>query len=208
MGGRVMCANAWSILAPSLVEKLILARTCSAVEIEGDAIMVGQTRPGTFSILFTLAVAAWYPTVTLAHGDEAPAQAVSLSGENYDPVSRGTRKLALGEVTIRMLIDASNIGRDDIEIGELILPADSSDSVSHAHGSLEIFYVVEGILGHEVNGKPFTLHPGEAGYLKPGDQIVHRVLSDGPVKALVIWVPGGEADAMVEHAGFIEVPLD
>ena len=97
MGGRVMCANAWSILAPSLVEKLILARTCSAVEIEGDAIMVGQTRPGTFSILFTLAVAAWYPTVTLAHGDEAPAQAVSLSGENYDPVSRGTRKLALGE---------------------------------------------------------------------------------------------------------------
>lgn len=170
--------------------------------------MLYQTGPGTFSILFTLAVAAGYATVALAHGDEASEQAVSTSGENYDPVSRGTRKLALGEVTIRMLIDESNVGRSDIEIGELILPADSPDSVSHAHGSLEIFYVVEGILGHEVNGKPFTLHPGEAGYLKPGDQIVHRVLSDGPVKALVIWVPGGEADAMVEHAGFVEVPLD
>ncbi len=169
--------------------------------------MLDQTGAGTFSILFTLAVAAGFATVALAHGDEASEQAVSTSGENYDPVSRGTRKLALGEVTIRMLIDESNIGRSDIEIGELILPADSPDSVSHAHGSLEIFYVVEGILGHEVNGKPFTLHPGEAGYLKPGDKVVHRVLSEGPVKALVIWVPGGEADAMVEHAGFVEVPL-
>ena len=33
-----------------------------------------------------------------------------------------------------------------------------------------------------------------AGVVKPGDEGMHRVLSDGPVKALVLWVPGGESD--------------
>lgn len=32
------------------------------------------------------------------------------------------------------------------------------------------------------------------GVVKPTDTVLHRVLSDVPVKALVIWVPGGEAD--------------
>lgn len=149
-----------------------------------------------------------YAVAALAHGEAASGQVKGASGENYDPVVHGTRKLALGEVTIRMLIDASNVGRGAMEIGELVLPAGSPASAPHAHGSLEIFYVVEGILGHEVNGKPFTLNPGDVGYVKPGDQVVHRVLSEGPVKALVIWVPGGEADALIEHAGFAEVPLD
>lgn len=170
--------------------------------------MFGRNQFRGFSILCALAAATVWTTSALAHGDSASARATNTSGASYDPVSHGTRKLALDKVTIRMLFDASNIGRDDIEIGELILPADSPDSVAHAHGSLEIFYVVEGVLGHEVNGKPFILNPGDAGYVKPGDQVVHRVLSEGPVKALVIWVPGGEAGALIEHAGFIEVPLD
>jgi hypothetical protein len=33
-----------------------------------------------------------------------------------------------------------------------------------------------------------------AGVVKPGDEVMHRVLSDVPVKALVLWVPGGEGD--------------
>ncbi|MCH7475211.1 MAG: hypothetical protein IIA27_11105 [Gemmatimonadetes bacterium] len=43
--------------------------------------------------------------------------------------------------------------------------------------------------------------PPPCGYLvrqpvivRPGDTVVHRVVSDVPVKALVIWAPGGEAD--------------
>ena len=160
------------------------------------------------SILSFLITAVLCTAAVLADGDTASGPVAGISTGTYNPVSRGTRKLALGEVTIRMLIDASNIGRNDVEIGELVLPVGSPDSVSHAHGSLEIFYVVEGVLGHEVNGKQFTLHPGDVGFLKPGDQVVHRVLSDGPVKAVVVWVPGGEAAAMVEHAGFVEVPLD
>ncbi len=170
--------------------------------------MLGRTSRRETLILAVLCIGISSATAVLAHGDETAAAVVSSSGETYLPVSRGTRKLALGEVTIRMLIEASNIGRDDIEVGELILPVGSPPSVSHPHGSLEIFYVVQGILGHEVNGKLYKLNPGDAGFLKPGDHIVHSVLSEGPVKAVVIWVPGGEAKAMVEHAGFVEVPLD
>jgi len=33
-----------------------------------------------------------------------------------------------------------------------------------------------------------------AGVVKPGDEVMHRVLGDTPVKAVVIWVPGGESD--------------
>jgi len=141
-----------------------------------------------------------------AHGDSADAGAAS-SGAGYDAKSTGTRKLVAGPVTIRMLADASNLGREDIEVGELVLPPQASPSGVHEHGSLEIFYVVEGVLGHRVNGVEHTLHPGELGFVKPGDAVEHSVLSDGPVRALVIWVPGGEADALVEHAGFESVPI-
>lgn len=169
-----------------------------------------RSRVFLFNMLAVFVTGAFYTGGLSAHGDvqEAPHPVKSVSGVPYHPVSHGVRKIALDDVTIRILIDASNIGRDDIEIGELILPVGSPDSVSHAHNSLEIFYVVEGVLGHDVNGESYTLHPGDVGYLKPGDQIVHRVLSETDVKALVIWVPGGESDALVKHAGFKEVPLD
>jgi len=170
--------------------------------------MLGRDFLRATLLLTVICIGISSATAVLAHGGETAEAVVSSSGEKYLPVSHGTRKLALGEVTIRMLIEASNIGRDDIEVGELLLPVGSPPSVSHPHGSLEIFYVVQGILGHEVNGKLYKLKPGDVGFLKPGDHIVHSVLSEGPVKAVVIWVPGGEADAMVEHAGFVEVPLD
>lgn len=143
----------------------------------------------------------------LAHGETAS----SAGGETaaaYAAASRGTRNLVLGPVTIKMLLEASNLGRRDIEIGELTLPVGYADSTSHAHGSLEIFYVVEGVLGHEVNGKLFTLNPGDVGFLNAGDQIRHSVLSEDPVKAVVIWLPGGEADALIEHAGFKPEPIE
>jgi len=124
----------------------------------------------------------------LAHSTGAAISepVTSVAGETYSPVSHGTRKIALDSVTIRILIDESNIDRNDVEIGELILPVGSPDSVVHAHDSLEVFYVVEGTLGHGVNGDSHTVHPGDVGFLKPGDQIVHRILSENAVKALVI----------------------
>jgi uncharacterized cupin superfamily protein len=58
---------------------------------------------------------------------------------------------------------------------------------------MEMFYVVEGVLGHVVNGVEHRLEPGMAGVVKPTDQVEHRVL-EGPLKVVVIWVPGGEGD--------------
>jgi quercetin dioxygenase-like cupin family protein len=140
-----------------------------------------------------------------AHGDAATSAAGGTAA--YAAASRGTRNLVLGPVTIKMLVEASNLGRGDIEVGELFLPAGFGEGAAHAHGSLEIFYVVEGILGHEVNGIAHTLHPGEVGFVNAGDEIRHSVLSDGPVKAVVIWLPGGEAEALIEHAGFKPEPI-
>ena len=163
----------------------------------------------------TLAVfaCAWtlgFSAVALAHGDggaAAPAEATGSSG-TYSAKSTGTRKLVAGPVWIKMLVEESNLGSSEIEIGELNLPAGFTESGPHQHGSLEIFYVVSGVLGHEVNGVQHRLEPGEIGIVKPGDSVNHAVLSEDGVKTLVIWVPGGEAGRLIEHAGFQSAPLE
>lgn len=138
----------------------------------------------------------------LAHGEDTHGAGASASNAAYDARSTGTRTLALEGVKIKMLVDASNLGRGNVEVGELFLPVAYGEGGVHQHGTLEIFYVLEGVLGHEVNGKAHRLEPGEVGFVKPGDSVKHAVLSEVPVKAVVIWVPGGEANALIEHAGF------
>jgi len=164
-----------------------------------------------FPASFLALAVATAPGVLSAHGPEhAPPAAGADSGTTvpYTAASRGTRELALGGVTIRMLADASNLARDDIEVGELNLPVEYGEGAAHAHGSLELFYVVDGVLGHEVNGTMHRLEPGMLGFVKPGDQVRHAVLSTVPVKAVVIWVPGGEAGRLIEHAGFTVQAVD
>ena len=112
---------------------------------------------------------------------------------DYQPASSGTRELTLGSGTvIKMLLDASVLGMDGVEVAEITFPAGAS-SAGHRHGAMEMFYVVEGVLGHVVNGVEHRLGPGMAGVVKPADQVEHRVL-EGPLKVVVIWVPGGEGD--------------
>ncbi len=150
----------------------------------------------------TLAITAVLSSSSVfAHGDEAASESTTPA-VTYNAASSGTRNLSLGPVTIKMLLDESNLGRRDIEVGELFLPVSYGEGEVHPHGVLEIFYVVEGIMGHEVNGKAHTLNPGDVGFVNPGDKVKHSVLSDMPVKAVVIWLPGGEADALVKHVGF------
>lgn len=152
-------------------------------------------------------VAAAVIVVPLLFGAAFAAQADDAdAAPAYAAKSTGTRDLVAGDVRIRMLLEASNLGDAGVELGELTMPAGYSGSGAHAHASLEIFYVVEGVLGHEVNGRRYELHPGEVGFVKPGDEVRHSVLSPGPVRTLVIWVPGGEADRLVEHAGFAVQP--
>jgi mannose-6-phosphate isomerase-like protein (cupin superfamily) len=93
-----------------------------------------------------------------------------------------------------MLLDESNLGTDDVEVAEITFAVGPSPTTGHRHGATEIFYIIEGVLGHVVNGVEHRLEPGMAGVVKPEDEIMHRVLSDTPVKAVVLWVPGGEGN--------------
>jgi quercetin dioxygenase-like cupin family protein len=114
-------------------------------------------------------------------------------GGSYAPASSGTRTLTLASGTaFRMLLDETNLGSGEIEMAEITLPT-GTNTAAHRHTSIEIFYVIEGVLGHVVNGVEHRIGPGMVGVVKPGDDVAHRA-PDGPVKALVVWVPGGEGD--------------
>jgi quercetin dioxygenase-like cupin family protein len=97
-----------------------------------------------------------------------------------------------GGAELRLLLDKENLKGTELEIGELTLPA-GLDSGEHAHGALEVFYVLSGELEHVVNGKSEILKPGMVGFVRPPDNVRHKVPGTTPVKTLVIWVPGGEA---------------
>ncbi len=105
--------------------------------------------------------------------------------------SPGAGYVAPSGTVLRVLLDESNLGTSEIEVGEMVFQA-GTESISHAHGSLEIFYVVEGVLEHIVNGTSYILTPGMAGFVHAGDEVIHKVPEDQPAKTLVIWVPGGE----------------
>lgn len=91
--------------------------------------------------------------------------------------------------TLRLMIDETNLGAE-VSLGEITFPA-NSDSGEHAHGAIEIFYVVSGELEHVVNGKSELLKPGMSGFVKPPDKVRHKTGPNG-AKAVVVWVPGQE----------------
>ena len=126
----------------------------------------------------------------LSVGAKRTTQDMAHESELYKSPTSGT--------TIRMLLDESNLGGTEVEIGEIIF-APGTNSGSHPHGSTEIFYVLSGELEHEVNGVTHVLKPGMLGFVRPPDEVNHKVPGDEPVKALVIWAPGGEADRIVSR---------
>lgn len=94
-----------------------------------------------------------------------------------------------GGTTLRLMIDETNLG-SEVSVGEMTFPA-NTDSGEHAHGAIEIFYVISGELEHVVNGKSQFLKPGMSGYVKPPDKVRHKT-GPGGAKVVVIWVPGEE----------------
>ena len=107
-------------------------------------------------------------------------------------VEKTTSWVSPSGTRLRVLVDKGTLGGDEVEMGEITFAA-NADSGEHAHGSTEIFYVLEGELGHIVNGKSQLLKPGMVGYVRPPDRVRHKVGPAG-ARALVIWVPGGESD--------------
>lgn len=124
----------------------------------------------------------------------ALGQTMSLQGKLFESPT-GT--------TVRMLLDETNLGGTEIEIGEITF-APGSHSGAHPHGSTEIFYVLSGELEHIVNGERHLLTPGMLGFVRPPDEVNHVVPGREPVKALVIWAPGGEAARVV--GGWTQLP--
>jgi len=118
----------------------------------------------------------------------------SQGGDGYERATRGTRVLeGDGGFAIKMLVEASNLGGSEVEIGEITFPVGAgATGGAHAHAHVEIFYVLSGTFDHVVNGEAHRLTPGMVGIVRPGDEVVHRVVGDEPVRALVVWAPGGE----------------
>ncbi|MBI4473441.1 MAG: cupin domain-containing protein [Acidobacteria bacterium] len=96
-----------------------------------------------------------------------------------------------GATELKVLLDASTLGGTEVDVGELSF-SPNLDSGEHVHGSTEIFYVLSGELEHVVNGKSTFLKPGMIGFVRPPDKVRHKT-GAAATKALVIWVPGGEA---------------
>lgn len=126
--------------------------------------------------------------VMLAGGD-----VIAQNSPSYDYTTKGTRifEAPEGGFMAKILVEAANLGSEEVKIAELTFPAGYSGS-GHLHGAIEIFYVLKGRFGHEVNGVAAILEPGELGIVKPGDTVTHSVHSEGPATVLTIWVPGGE----------------
>lgn len=142
-------------------------------------------------------------TLVLAIGFAPGAQAQDdASAGDYARATAGTRWLESDAgLSIKMLVEKSNLGGEEVEIGEITFPVGAGQSGrGHTHGRIEIFYILAGRLDHIVNAESHLLTPGMVGIVRPGDEVIHRVVSDVPVKALVIWAPGGEADRI---AGFL-----
>jgi quercetin dioxygenase-like cupin family protein len=115
----------------------------------------------------------------------------------YARTTHGTRWLEAPGVAIKVLVEASNFGGGDVEIAELRLEPGSSGA-EHRHGSHELIYLLEGVLDHVVNGAAHRLEPGMVAIVKQGDAVAHRVVSPTPVRALLVWAPGGEAERLAK----------
>ena len=114
-----------------------------------------------------------------------------------------------GRIRINVYVDASNLSSNAIEVAEITFYDDSSvaapeEGGPHTHDSTEIFYVLEGELIHIVGDQKYVVRKGEVGIVGSGDVVRHGLESDVPVRALVIWVPGGEIDRLI-RGGFTPV---
>lgn len=135
------------------------------------------------------------------------AIALPLAAQTYTPATAGTRWLETesGSLAIKVLVESTNLGGAEVEVGEIVFAPRTLPSGSHRHGAVEIFYVLEGTLEHVVNGVTHVLTPGMVGIVRPGDAVTHRVPGDEPVRALVVWAPGGEVDRIAP--GFEQRPV-
>lgn len=133
--------------------------------------------------------------VVAAAGFGAGGLAAQEVGADYAKAGSGTRILESEAGTeIRVLVEPSNLGGDEVAVAEITFPAGTDAREGHRHGAVEIFYVLSGVLEHVVDGEVHRIEPGMVGIVRPGDPVIHRVPGDEPVRALVIWGTGTEVE--------------
>lgn len=118
--------------------------------------------------------------------------ALSQTSGAMEQSEPGATYVSQGGTRLRLLLDESNLGGKEVDVGEMTFPP-NLNSGEHQHGAVEIFYVVSGELEHVVNGKSTILKPGMAGFVRPADKVAHKTGPGGPTKVVVIWAPAGEA---------------
>lgn len=156
----------------------------------------------TVQVAITLCALLALP-VSLSASD-TNARATDKKSNTYTYATKGLSEfqstVAPGRVERwKLLLDQSNLGGNELEMVELTLPAGEVVGAHH-HGSVEIFYILSGTLGHEVNGEMHVLTPGMVGVVRPEDSVRHVVPKEADVKLLVIWAPAGEAKKFFGHA--------
>jgi len=136
----------------------------------------------------------------------SPAEEGSKSA-SYEFSSAGTRQFQWDSETepgwIKVLIEEANLGTTGAEVIEIFFPP-GHEGQSHFH-ELEILYVIEGELGHIVDGEMHVLTPGMVGIVKYPQEVVHKTLSEEGVRVLVIWPLGNEVKGL---QGMTETPIE
>jgi quercetin dioxygenase-like cupin family protein len=98
---------------------------------------------------------------------------------------------------IRVVIDPQLGGTSEVTVAELLIPA-GVDVPDHVHQSTEIFYILSGELEQTSDGKVQKLTAGMSCLVPANTTTHHKVTSKEPVRALVVWAPGGEEKRIVE----------
>ncbi len=151
------------------------------------------------TIALTTTMAALAAVSLGSYAGYAYAQQQGASTHTYSYATKGLVEFQDGGEHWKLLLDASNLGGKALDMAELTLPAGEVVG-SHHHDAVEIFYVLSGTLGHEVNGEMHLLTPGMVGVVRPEDAVRHLVPKEGDVRMLVIWAPSGEAQKFFGRA--------
>ena len=142
-----------------------------------------------------------------AIAQESSSESDARPVKTYARVSSGTRQFQWdtesGSGWIKVIVEKANLGFDGAEVIEVFFPP-AYEGESHFH-EFEIIYVIEGELGHIVNGEAHVLTPGMVGIVRYPQEVVHKTLSEDGVRVLVIWPKGNEVKGL---QGMKEVPIE
>ncbi len=142
-----------------------------------------------------------------AIADESDDEPGANQATTYARASSGTRLFQWDTETepgrIKVLVEEANLGFAGAEVIEIFFPP-GHEGASHFH-EFEILYVIEGELGHIVDGKLHVLTPGMVGIVRFPQEVVHKTLSKDGVRVLVIWPLGNEVKGL---QGMRETPIE